>query len=83
MSDTTLKQCCTHLIRIPSAQTTVSESLNVSISAAIILSHITLLEKKNLHGTMTIFLLFTIFLGVLSQHKPTGSGEESRDIFTT
>lgn len=41
MSDT-LKQCCTHLIRIPSAQTTVSESLNVSISAAIILSHITL-----------------------------------------
>lgn len=37
-----LKACCTRLIRIPSATTTVSESLNVSISAAIILSQITL-----------------------------------------
>lgn len=35
-----LKAICTQLIRIPDAPTTVSESLNVSISAAIILSHI-------------------------------------------
>lgn len=41
MSDT-LKALCTDLIRIPSAPETVSESLNVSMSAAIILSHITL-----------------------------------------
>ena len=40
LSDT-LKANCTRLIRIPSANTTVSDSLNVSISAAIILSQIT------------------------------------------